>query len=203
VVVRRGVEGVQGVAGVGQGGNRDPGVIHACLRKAGTVRIVGPEGACRATETAVHWAELSRLTALETLLAYMRVEPGAINGLSGPHVIVEGANLHVRSGAGTTVDTAGLGNVVVGYNEGRGGTDTSNRTGSHNLITGPEHQYTASGGLVAGSRNTVTANHGSVSGGDLNSASGLGSSVSGGLGNVASGETASVSGGQFNAASNF
>ena len=35
-------------------------------------------------------------------LDYMRVELGAINGLKGPHLIIEGANVHVRSGGGST-----------------------------------------------------------------------------------------------------
>src|SRR5204862_7376188 len=114
---------------------------------------------------AVHWAGLGDLTALQaavttlqgqvasatvalnSLRAYIKVQQGTINGLDGPHVIIEGANLQVRSGSLQTVDTTNLGNLVIGYNEPRAGNDTSNRTGSHNLILGPEHQYTTSGGL--------------------------------------------------------
>jgi hypothetical protein len=71
-------------------------------------------------------ADLSaRLAAVETspvsqLNGYLRVEPGEINGLHGPHAIFEGVNVHVRSGSGQTSDggeLVGLGNLVVGYNE--------------------------------------------------------------------------------------
>ena len=52
---------------------------------------------------------------------YLRIEMNPINGLPGPHIIIEGANLHVRSGSGATDDLGGvlygLGNVVIGYNE--------------------------------------------------------------------------------------
>src|SRR5207249_10130664 len=58
-------------------------------------------------------------------------------------------------GSGMTGDTTNLGNLTIGYNEPRNTTDTTNRTGSHTLIIGPEHQFTASGGLLAGYRSTV------------------------------------------------
>ena len=54
--------------------------------------------------------------------AFVHVEVEGIHGLQGPHVLFEGANLHVRSGSGSTRDAGeselrGLGNLVVGYNE--------------------------------------------------------------------------------------
>jgi len=208
-------------------GNTDPNVIHGCVNPSGVVKIVGVSGACNAPDIAVHWADLSvvsglqgAVAALQTnlaaaqasldgLLTYIKVQTGDINGLGGPHVIVEGANFHVRSGSGQTNDTTNLGNLIVGYNDprcisSRGGSDcsdTSNRTGSHNLVIGPQHQYTASGGLVAGFGNTVSADSTSVSGGRLNTASGSFASVSGGQFNTASGDGASVSGGGSNTAS--
>src|SRR5256714_7012629 len=48
---------------------------------------------------------------------YVAVDPNPENGLAGPHVIFFGANLHIVSGSGQTVDTTGLGNLVVGYDE--------------------------------------------------------------------------------------
>src|ERR1700704_1171522 len=96
---------------------------------------------------------------LLTLLTCVSRQEGEINGVSGPHLVITGCNVHIRSGSGATNDTTNLGNWVIGYNEPRGAADgsppdTSNRTGSHTLIIGPEHQFTAPGGLLAGFRNT-------------------------------------------------
>ena len=55
-------------------------------------------------------AEVSALqTALASVVAnpalalgpYVTVEPAALAGLAGPHVLFEGANVHVRSGSGS------------------------------------------------------------------------------------------------------
>ncbi len=175
-----------------------------------------------ATANAAISALQTALGGLADLAPFVSVELGPINGLAGPHVIITGANVHIQSGSGATDDNSpgggsltGLGNLVVGYNEPRP-LDTSNRTGSHNLIVGPEHQYPSFGGFVAGFGNSVTAsnasvsggggnitsgNHASVSGGVFNTASGGGASVSGGDSNTASGNQASVSGGRDNIAS--
>ena len=71
------------------------------------------------------WSQLDDMVIPGTLLDladYVRVVPGDVNGLSGPHVMVEGANFHVRSGSGYTNDggvPSGRGNLIVGYNEPR------------------------------------------------------------------------------------
>jgi GAF domain-containing protein len=142
----------------------------------------------------------AQITALENELA---VAQGTIACLrrEGNDVIFEGCNVHVRSGAGATnAPVNGLGNLIVGYNE----IDPrfpEDRTGSHNLVVGPEHTYSSHGGLVAGFSNEVSGPHASVSGGFDSRASGIGASVSGGDTNVASGNFASVSGGFSNQAS--
>ncbi len=138
-----------------------------------------------------------RVQALEDLLQYVTVEENPINGLNGPHIIITGANLHIRSGEGVTDGAnTGVGNVVVGYNEEPvGGLLANDRDGTHNLIVGPEHRYLSSGGFIAGIRNKTSAKSASVSGGLFNTASGLNSSVSGGVNNLASGIQSSVSGG--------
>jgi hypothetical protein len=149
----------------------------------------------------------------QEILRFVRVDPEPINGLAGPHWIVEGANVHVRSGSGATNDgcvleapdypncesLTGLGNLVVGYNEDRRG--VPDRSGSHNLVLGRSHIYGSFGGLVAGRLNTILGAFASVSGGNRNVASGDFSSVSGGSRNRASGVFSSVSGGLFNRAS--
>jgi hypothetical protein len=163
---------------------------------------------------------------------YVSVDPGTERGLKGPQVIFSGANVHIESGSGATVDTTGLGNLVVGYDEDSLAPSAidSNRTGSHNLVVGPQHEFTASAGMVSGYANFTSAVYASitggecnaagstvypieclqtlgisdaasVSGGDNNTASGFGSSVSGGGNNTASGGLSSVTGGSLNTAS--
>jgi hypothetical protein len=151
-------------------------------------------------------AQIETLQGLLTLAQHLRVETGVLNGLAGPHVIIEGANVHVRSGSGATRDNGtptGLGNLVVGYNEPMAGADPSYRGGSHNLVVGPEHLYSSTGGFVAGFANGVAGESTSVAGGSDNLASGLNASVAGGVSNTASGDYANVLGGEFNTAQGF
>ena len=163
---------------------------------------------------------------------YVSVDSSAENGLKGPHIIFSGANVHIESGSGSTVDSSGLGNLVIGYNEDSRAASIidGNRSGSHNLVVGPQHEFTSSGSVVFGYANFTSAKFASVTGGECNAAgltaypfvcfsssvfadgssvtgggfnraSSLGSSVSGGQDNTASGETSSVSGGFDNTAS--
>jgi len=129
---------------------------------------------------------------------FVSIESADLNERSGPHVLLTGVNLHVRSGSGFTDDEGQLrelGNVIVGYNERRRGVCSSTgsgltivqrcaadeecrggdcvfgenaRQGSHNLVIGPEHFYPSFGGLVAGRENTVEGEHSSVVGGQEN-----------------------------------
>jgi trimeric autotransporter adhesin len=158
----------------------------------------------------------AKVAALEAALAalgrHVRVEQGSINGLPGPHLILTGVNLHLRSGSGQTDDgirneggevvgtPRGLGNLVVGYNEAPPELQGGDRGGSHNLILGPQHRYSSVVGLVAGELHTVRGVFATVSGGFGNTASRAGASVSGGADNTAGGRYSSVSGGFFNTA---
>jgi hypothetical protein len=131
---------------------------------------------------------------------YVNVDLNTINGLVGPHVIIEGANVHVRSGSGATDgEINGLGNLLVGYDE-NNPVYPDDRSGSHNLVVGQLHTYSSYGGFVAGQDNAVTGVVSSVSGGRVNDASGDWSSVSGGQSNHADGAASSVSGGGDNVA---
>jgi hypothetical protein len=150
--------------------------------------------------------QIDALQGLLGLSQHLHVETGEINGLAGPHVVIEGANVHIRSGSGATRDNGsltGLGNLIVGYNEPMVGAEPGYRGGSHNLVVGPEHLYSSTGGFVAGVGNGVAAESSSVLGGSDNLASGPSSSVAAGLSNTASGEYASVLGGEFNTAEAF
>lgn len=149
-------------------------------------------------------AQLKALESLLALVKYVSVdEENTINNLMPPHVFLTGANLHIRSGTGQTSTTNGKGNLIIGYNEAdeevvEGVHYTHERTGSHNLVVGPEHSYSSNSGFVAGYGNTVSDSHASVSGGVANLASGGSASISGGHFNRATGILSSISGGVHN-----
>lgn len=90
-----------------------------------------------------------RVAALEDLLKHV--------SRKGNEVFLTGANLHIVNGLGSTDCTDaegnpiadcpnGLGNVIVGYNEPRASVFGENiRTGSHNVVVGPEHNFSRFG----------------------------------------------------------
>ncbi len=46
---------------------------------------------------------------------FVTIVEGDLNGMPGPHIIITGANLHIRDGFGATAGAPmGLGNVVIG-----------------------------------------------------------------------------------------
>ena len=98
---------------------------------------------------------------------YVKVDPNAQNGVKGPNIVFSGANVHVTSGSGSTDDggvaLTGLGNLIVGYNE---GPSSYMRAGSHNLMLGSYNECTSWGGLVAGYNNEIAAPFATVSGGN-------------------------------------
>ena len=135
-------------------------------------------------------AGYSEFDLLHDLATYLSVDTAT------HEVVFSGANVHVRSGSGATDDDgslSGLGNLIVGYDEGG-----DVKTGSHNLVVGAEHTYDSYGGLVAGYDNSITGAYSSVTGGRGNRASGGQASISGGQDNAATGIYASVSGGYQN-----
>ena len=128
-------------------------------------------------------------------------------------MILTGVNLHIRNGqpgqydrSTPTFDTTsyaanGRGNLIVGYNDDFGYSFIhSTRGGSHNIIVGDLHRFTASGGFLAGFANDVESNAAASGGGYANAAWGFAASASGGSGNFASGQFSSVIGGQDNIA---
>jgi len=151
-----------------------------------------PLAATRSTDLQTQVKELTdRVQELEAKLACLSKD--------GDNVVFEKCNVYIRDGSGQTDGAVnGLGNLIIGYNETSG--ENLKRSGSHNLVIGPEHAYASFGGLVVGRENTISAPYSSVTGGRLNTASGLGASVSGGSVNTASKDFASVSGGKSNEA---
>jgi len=141
---------------------------------------------------------------------------------SSQTMVLSGVNLQINNGSGVSYGVQnGVGNLILGYNEVEGGYHLPDgslaagevRTGSHNVILGPGHTYTANGGLVGGYNNTLSSkggcllsgqsslaggNYAAVLGGMDNRATGNHSCISGGHSNTASGDRASVSGGLLN-----
>ena len=145
-----------------------------------------------------------------------------------PTAVFSSVNVQITNGdpnkqsVSATEQPNGLGNLIIGFNEkspsaafcdfgnylsqfdcenaGYNWSTEGLKTGSHNLVLGPYHNYTRFGGLIAGSSNLVTNDSATVSGGASNRATGLYSTVSAGQANNASGNYSSVSGGEFNRA---
>lgn len=138
----------------------------------------------------------------------------------GTTIRFSGVNLQIVNGIGNTESINGLGNLIVGYNEADrvGDMVLTDKSGSHNIVSGWENSYASFGGLVVGRRNIISNAYASVSGGIDNRATGYASSVSGGsdnwatnftssvsggFGNFATGHSSSVTGGELNLASGF
>jgi hypothetical protein len=116
---------------------------------------------------------------------------------SGNEVYITGANLNIRNGTGFSYQRLnGLGNLVVGYNDLRTGTNVVNiRTGSHNVILGFNQNYSQAGALMLGAVNNSTGLFASVLGGTGNTSSGLYAAVVGGFNNAARGNWSTILGG--------
>lgn len=136
------------------------------------------------------------LETLEKILPFVAFNEAGVGGK--PTIQISGANLQIVSGSGSTKGAVnGAGNLVIGYDE-RTAEDT--QTGSHDLVLGEDQSFTSYGGVLAGTRNTISAPNASVTGGTGNVASESGASVTGGRSNTASGLEASVTGGKENRA---
>jgi hypothetical protein len=142
---------------------------------------------------------------------FVTVSPGSVNGVNGPNILFTGANIHIRSGSGTTYEGSGVtgrGNLIIGYDEINGQLQPGDRGGSHNLILGLYHKFTykpevsqlAYGGCVIGFSNTITQPGASVFGGNGNTSSGSQSIVVGGQNNLAGNTGGVILGGYQNTA---
>ena len=164
----------------------------------------GPEGKNELTA--------EEIVLLKSMLPHINYIASGIGGK--PTIQFTGVNVQVVSGSRkTNAAVNGAGNLIIGYDE-----EPGTQTGSHNLMLGTGQSDTSYGAIiggldntasgpntfVVGERDTASAEHGSVSGGQGNTASQTeaegGSSVSGGTGNTADAYAASVSGGSGNTA---
>jgi hypothetical protein len=203
--------------------------VYLCTDNGGALRLVDSPSACKknertlalATEAALanrdtRIASLEgRVTDLETANTTLQGKVGSLEALltgvtrdhDGNRLLFTGMNLQIVNGQGSTRTTNGLGNVIIGYNDQP--EPSATRSGSHYLIVGDQHEWTSSGGIVAGIHNTVSGRDASVTGGYKNTARGNVSSVTGGSFNSAgdglfmSGTHASVTGGRGNTATGW
>jgi hypothetical protein len=135
----------------------------------------------------------NRIAALEAKLAKVTTD--------GNNIYITGANLHVRNASGSTYGSVdSLGNIIIGYNETRGGA-ADNRSGSHNLVLGMRNNYSSFGGIVLGHFNSISADHASITGGESNTASARFATITGGTANTASHLGSTVIGGLGNSTS--
>lgn len=110
----------------------------------------------------------------------------------GSTLVFEGMNVQLINGTRDTHTGNGTGNLILGYNVTPAGVD---RAGSHNLVIGDNHNYSigATGAIVAGDGNTISAQGASILGGTDNANGADGSVIVTGEMNVALGGTARVS----------
>jgi len=170
--------------------------------------------AALATEAADRAAQVdsAAANALSTAKTYSdtRLAPVADKVLhlsrSGNNLLITGANVYIRNGLGSTVNNGfnGLGNLILGYNEGRnqGASNPDVRTGSHNLIVGVGANYARNASIITGINNSSGNNFASVYGGTGNSANATFSSVVGGFNNFTTGGWATILGGRDRTAAN-
>ena len=151
------------------------------------------------------YADAAAATALANARSYSDGQIAPLNdklvhfSRSGNNVFITGANVYVRNGLGATLSSVnGLGNLIVGYNEGRnqGTANPDVRTGSHNLIVGIGANFSHTGAIVTGINNSSGGHFASVYGGTGNTASGIYSAVLGGYNNLTSGGWATILGGR-------
>jgi len=157
----------------------------------GSPRINALEARIEALEEAMKDLEAT-LAALEASISVVTTKLEHFSR-TGDEVVIEGANLHVRNGSGSTDTTNGLGNVIIGYNENGG--PAPDRSGSHNLVMGEANGYSSYAGIASGQANTISAPYACAISGANNVVSGDFAVTFGGWINTASGAYSVVSGG--------
>lgn len=169
--------------------------------EAQVTALTAQVAALQATVTTLQ-NQLANAQHILALDPFVSVDPNPKDGLIGPHIIFTGANIHIVNGLSSTTNGNGLGNLIIGYDEIVTPLVSGDRAGSHNLVIGSGHRFTAGalGGFVAGWDNRISNTAASVLAGYVNTASGYGASVLGGNGNAAYGSGASVLGGESNVA---
>lgn len=170
-------------------------------------------------------SQINAINASNTMALDPYITVDTLSDTRGPIVRLSGVNLQVVNGLGSTAPAVGaqpngLGNIIIGYDEATNSTQTLcswgvyqlqtdceangfywgnlHKYGQHNLVVGPEHNYSRFGGIVAGFRNSITGDYASVTGGQQNKAMGESSGITAGFNNEATGIRSSIHGGSVN-----
>src|SRR5688572_20359677 len=120
-------------------GQLTPGIAADGNGNGGGLEDLAAALAALTQRVAATEALTAKVEALESKLARVSVSP------DGNDLYVTGANLHVRSAGGGSFANDGTGNLLIGYNEQRPG--GSEKSGSHNLVIGAEHNYSGVNGF--------------------------------------------------------
>jgi hypothetical protein len=145
---------------------------------------------------AAHTSVLTSAAPVLAIAPYVSLKTGTLNGVVGPNIVFQGANVHVRSSTSEN-DSTGTGNLIVGWDDNPSTTPAGYRSGSNNLVCGDKQTFHSYGGFVAGCANGVGDAYATVAGYG-NNVSGYCATVSGGSGNTASMAYSAISGGSSN-----
>lgn len=131
------------------------------------------------------------------LAPYVTVDIKPQMGVRGPNITFSGANIHIVSGSGSTIDsTSGRGNLIIGYNEIDKTLTATDRLGAHNLILGRFNGYTAGACIISGDSNYASSYSSAIIAGQGDYVQrGYYDVVIGGLNNESSGDHAVTVGG--------
>lgn len=151
--------------------------------QSATLQALQGQNAALQTTVATLNSTVASLQAFKDSVACITSRPGAG---AVPDVVFSGCNVQVVNGMGAQFQKNAVGNLIVGYNNlvPSGGGPDPDRSGSHNLVVGPFHEYTSVGGFVAGAGNSLHGISTSIVGGASNIANAHGSSIVGGHYNV-------------------
>ena len=108
-----------------------------------------------------------------------------------------GVNLQVVNGTNNQTQPNGEGNVIIGYDPSPGAQSglPHPQSGSHNLVLGSGQTDIATGGIVAGNKNTISVDGASVLGGQGNVARGTNTTISSGSDNTTVDQNSGILGG--------
>jgi len=154
--------------------------------------------ACGSAITAVSAPAPAQFTARhELLLSYFDLSMETdCNGGQYPTITIDGANLRIVNGLGSTESTNGLGNLILGYNEDTGALEC--RGGSHNIVAGTDNGYEGFAGVVRGRDNFVDGGYSLIMTGTDNEIVGDASAIVSGWDQDVTGDSGAILGGVGN-----
>jgi len=190
-----GPQGPQGVPG-NTGAQGDVGPIGP-QGEGGAVGPAGPQGEKGESGDSEKY-EL-RIAQLEKQMQELTARLACVSKV-GNELYIDGCNVNIRNGSGSSGTKNELGNLIIGYNETESPTSNEDRSGSHNVVIGRRNSYSSAIGLVVGEKNTVSGGIAVAVGGSGNVASGPFSFVGGGANNLSAAHWTAISGGDNNQA---